>query len=149
MCQKHGNPLQMIIMYQCLWIFYSDPVDSPNFRVDKYTISVIISLLYDEVTIEPAYWVRYYCQNNLRKLSRQSEFIYILYRFFYWTKLGITLWKWYINMGYNVVLLHPNCIETNRKENLDLPLNLQAAQPMLCRTNTTQLTRLLLQLYHS
>ena len=98
---------------------------------------------------KPAYWIRDYCQSKLRKLSRKSEFLYTLYSLFDWTKLGIKWWNWYINMGYNVVLLYINFIETNRKENLDLPLNLQTAQPMLCRTNRTQLTRLLLQVYHS
>ena len=115
MCQRHGNTVQMIIMYQCLWILYGDPFDSPNVRVNKATISIIISLLSDEVTTKPAYRVRYYCKNNLRKLPRQSKFLYLLYISFDWTKIGITWRVWCMNMGYNLVLLPPNCVETNRK----------------------------------
>ena len=143
MSQKHRNPLQMMIIYQCLWILYGVPVDITNVRVNKSTISIIIPILSDELAKRPAYRVRNYYQNKLRKLSRKSEFLYILYRLFDQNELGVTWWKWYMNMEYNVVILPPKCPETNRKENLDLPLNLQTAQPMLCRTNTTQLNRLL------
>ena len=150
MSQKHRNPLQMMIIYQFLWILYGVPFDIINLRVNKSTISIIINILSDEVAKKkPAYRVRNYCQNKLRKLSRKSEFLYILYSLFDWKKLGLTWWKWYMNMGYNLMLLPPKCPEANRKENLDLPLNLQTAKPMLCRTNTTQLTRLLLNVYHS
>ena len=53
MSPKHGNPLQMMIIYQCLWILYGVPVDITNVRVNKSTISIIIHIISDELAKKP------------------------------------------------------------------------------------------------